>query len=144
MKTGTTIILALVSFMVGSTALGQSVLNCSLKSQRVEKDIKAVTRQLQGQEYCLFRRYDSIDDIDGDGKEDFAAISEAVAITGGRRRKKRSVDAIARVDKNQIITSVSIWKEGDPLCCPSSQGESIFGIKNGEIKKAQEKSRLTN
>ncbi len=169
MKTGTTIILALVSFMVGSTALGQSVPNCSLKSQRAEKDIKSVTRQLQGQEYCQFRRYDSIDDIDGDGKEDFVTIFTVEGVHGSMNhflqfmiiypssrpsrkplqsqvgeRGKRSVDAIARVDKNLIITRDSMWQEGDPLCCPSGQGESVFEIKNGEIKKAQEKSRLTN
>jgi hypothetical protein len=171
MKTETIAILTItiVSFVFGSTVFGQSVPDCSLRNRRVERDIKTFTRQLQGQEYCQFRRYDAIDDLDGDGKEDFIVIftvegvhrsmnhflqfmsvypssqpsQRPLSVQVGERGK-RSVDGIIRVCKSQLTTKDSIWQEGDALCCPSGHGESVFEIEKGKIKKTQEKGGLTN
>jgi len=45
--------------------------NCQLKDERVERAIASVATELQGTEYCQFRHYLSLDDIDSDGKADF-------------------------------------------------------------------------
>jgi hypothetical protein len=55
-------------------------------------------------------------------------------------RTKRSVDSVARVERNKIILSNQVWRPGDPDCCPSGKGQSVYEIKNGKIVKIAEDS----
>ena len=44
---------------------------CHTADSRIEGLISAKAAELQGQEYCQFRLYHTIDDVDGDGRDDF-------------------------------------------------------------------------
>jgi hypothetical protein len=154
-----------ISFLGSHLVFAQAVPNCKLKDEGVERLIAEKARQLQGAEYCQFRRYHSIDDIDGDKKDDFVVI---FVVEGVRRnanhflqfmlvyltsspknkpleiqvgeRGERSADNIIRIEKNKIITKDQVWQAGDALCCPSGSGQSIYEIKNGQLIKTKEKS----
>jgi hypothetical protein len=141
----------------------QTVPGCKLKDSRIEKDIAKVAQRLQGQEYCQFRVYSSIDDVDGDKKDDFIVIFTVegvhrsmnhflqfilIYVSAGSmksplniqvgERGSRSADQITRVEKNRITVEDSIWREGDALCCPSGKGQSVYEIKDGKIVKTLE------
>jgi hypothetical protein len=151
------------SFLGSHLVFAQVVPNCKLKDERVERPIAEKARQLQGAEYCQFRRYNSINDIEGDGKDDFVVIytveevhrsmnhylqfmlvflsskprSKPLEIQVGERGK-RSVDEIGLVGRNKIILGNDVWISGDALCCPSGKGKSVYEIQNGKIVKISE------
>jgi hypothetical protein len=152
-----------VSFLGTELAFAQGVPDCRLKDDRLEQLIAEKARQLQGNEYCQFRRYNTIDDIDEDGKDDFIV---AYAVEGVHRsmnhflqfmlvflssrpnarpleiqvgeRLKRSVDDIARVQGKKIILNNRVWRRDDADCCPSGRGQSVYEIRTGKIVKIAE------
>jgi hypothetical protein len=152
-----------VSFLGPQLVFPQAVPNCKLKDERVERPIAEKARQLQGAEYCQFRRYNSINDIDGDGKDDFVVIytvegvhrsmnhflqfmlvllsskrgSKPLEIQVGERGK-RSIGEIGLVERNKIILGNDVWISGDALCCPSGKGKSVYEIQNGRIVRIAE------
>ena len=154
-----------VSFLGPQLVFSQAVPNCKLKDERVERPIAEKARQLQGAEYCQFRRYNSINDIDGDGKDDFVVIytvegvhrsmnhflqfmlvflsskrgSKPLEIQVGERGK-RSIGEIGLVERNKIILGNDVWISGDALCCPSGKGKSVYEIQNGRIVRIAEES----
>lgn len=142
----------------------QSVPNCKLNDKRVEEIISQKARQLKGHEYCQFRRYNSINDIDGDGKDDFVVIYTVEGVHGSMNqyfqfmlvflssrinskpleiqvgeRGERSAEGIMNVEKNKITVKEQVWQNNDALCCPSGGGQSIYGISNGKIIKTNQK-----
>ncbi len=156
-------IILCLALLIPQTVMAQSVPNCKLKDDRVERIIADKARKLQGHEYCQFRRYDSIEDIDGDTKDDFIVIYVVEGVHGSMNhflqfmlvylssdpkgkpleiqvgeRGERSVEAVDRVENGRIITKDQIWKSNDPLCCPSGRGQSIYEIKNKKLIKSQE------
>ena len=141
----------------------QPVPDCTLKDGKVEKDIRTVARRLQGNEYCQFRQYVTIDDIDGDGKDDFVVMFTVEGVHGSMNhflrfvlvylssradaqpvqiqvgeRGKRSASRFLRLERNEITVEDDVWQEGDALCCPSGKGQSVYEIKDGKIVKTLE------
>jgi hypothetical protein len=160
MKNITQLILFL-SLLIPYTVAAESIPDCKLKDGRVENYIVTKTRQLQGHEYCQFRRYHSIDDIDGDNKDDFIVIfavegvhhsmgqvlqfmlvylssqpkSKPLEIQVGERGE-RTVKNIFRAGKNKIVTNDEVWQESDALCCPTGKGKSTYEIQNEKLIKS--------
>jgi hypothetical protein len=152
-----------VSLLGSHLAFAQTVPNCKLKDERVERPIAEKVRQLQGAEYCQFRRYNSINDIDGDGNDDFVVIytvegvhrsmnhflqfmlvflsskpeNKPLEIQVGERGK-RSISEIGPVERNKVVLGNNVWISGDALCCPSGKGKSVYEIQNGKIVKIAE------
>ncbi len=151
-----------LGLLVPRSALSRSVPNCTLKDERVERQIAEKARRLHGAEYCQFRRYYTTDDIDGDGKDDFIVIyvvegaygsgnhflqfmdvyltsrskSKPLEIQVGERGE-RSVDEIDRVEKGRIITKDEVWQNDDAMCCPTGTGQSVYAIRNGKIIRSK-------
>src|SRR4029453_18860202 len=57
--------------------------SCHTADARVEGLISAKAAELQGQEYCQFRLYHTIDDGDADGQDDFLVVFAVEALGGG-------------------------------------------------------------
>jgi len=62
------IVSALVALSVASTP------SCKTADPRIESLVASYARKTQSDEYCQTRIYHTIDDLDGDGKDDFVLV----------------------------------------------------------------------
>ncbi len=62
------IVSALVAFSVASPP------SCKTADPRIESLVASYARKTQSDEYCQTRIYHTIDDLDGDGKDDFVLV----------------------------------------------------------------------
>ena len=132
--------------------------DCRLADARVERYVAAVATARAGHEYCEFRRYDRLGDLDGDGADDLvmtftiegvegsnngteaylvAFLSSAKAIDAAPRlligeRGGRMPDGVS-VQGREIVVSTVEYAESDPMCCPSRRGEARFALRAGKL-----------
>src|SRR5262245_47710284 len=62
-----------------------SVPTCTSASAELESLIKRKATELDGQEYCQFRMYDALSDLDGDAHPDFVVVFTIEGPTRGNR-----------------------------------------------------------
>ena len=130
---------------------------CQLADSRIERLIAAKAKSEKSAEYCQYRRYDALDDIDRDGKPDFivtfnlevlganhtasylfvflstagekaAPLEAAVGETG-----TFAPDAIG-VEDHRIVMETQEWRYGDAMCCPSGRGKRFLVLDHGKIR----------
>jgi hypothetical protein len=128
---------------------------CQTADRRVESVIASKAKELAGYEYCQSRLYHTIDDIDGDDKDDFILVfaieaadgddsTQYLAVFASRRNWKpvllkvgrsgeRLVDAVDVEEGRIIVLMTSEYEEGDPICCPSGEGELRYRFVQGRI-----------
>ena len=137
---------------------------CKLADAAVERVIASKARQIGGQEYCQFRHYNTLDDVDGDGVDDFIVLftvegrggggndhtsfmavwlsgrpnSPLVVETGGRGLR----DPVAiEVRDRKIRLETLEYLPKDPMCCPSGKGELPYEIKGGKLEAVKKPGR---
>lgn len=133
----------------------QNVPSCALSSPQVESVIAAKAKELGYAEYCQFRRYETLVDLDGDGKDDFIVLFTvegphgandhidfmAVFLSGtkggpllvqtGRRGVRDPEEIDAR--KGRIVLKTREYLPKDPMCCPSGKGELTYKLLAGKL-----------
>jgi hypothetical protein len=124
---------------------------------RVEEAIAAKKRGLHGNESCQFRIYETLSDVDGDGREDFLVVFGidgaegnagaviqflAVFASGSQwqpvvaevgRRGQRIVRGIDRGPGTVIRLGALEYGPSDAMCCPSRKVELRLALRNGKI-----------
>jgi len=123
---------------------------CQTSDARVEAVIAAEVRELKGQERCQYRRYETLSDVDGDGRPDFVVVFSVEGMSGGNDVKQflallpsssqwtaRVVECGARgtrlvetieVKERSILLHTSEYRPGDAMCCPSGKGVATFRV----------------
>jgi hypothetical protein len=133
--------------------------NCTLANQEVEAVIGRKAAELQGAEYCQFRRYNATDDLDGDGVDDLVVLFTVESVGGGGNghvnfmavflstRKPGQPSLLAETGRrglrdpreisvrdHRIILKTAEYSPGDPLCCPSGHGELVYVISGQSLR----------
>ena len=133
--------------------------SCLTTDARVETVISSKVTELEGQEYCQFRLYHTINDVDGDGDADFLVVFAVEALGGGGndsvqylavfasrakwtpiilkvgQRGVRGVEAIS-VESGEIISLLTAeHRKGDAMCCLSGRSELRYRLKGGQLLK---------
>ena len=129
--------------------------DCKLADDSVEKLIAAKIKELNASEYCQYRIYNNLDDVDGDGKEDFIVVFTADGIDGGTNdhiqflalygtmnaapivikvgeRGERDITAVQVEDKAIVLKTLEYGKD-DPLCCPSKASSAKLKLAHGKL-----------
>jgi hypothetical protein len=124
----------------------------------VERLISATAKEEHATEYCQARLYHTIDDLDGDGRDDFIVVFAVEAVMGNNsmqylailpsrtnwrptvlkvgERGQRFIDGVDVEDGHTIVLTTSEYQKGDPMCCPSLDGELRFGLIGSRIVSA--------
>ena len=134
---------------------GADVPTCRTQSAELERLITDKARSLEMSEECQFRRYDALDDVDGDGKEDFLALftlegprgandhvtflaaflsgapGRPLVVEAGRRGERDPVSIAAR--RGEITLDVLEYRPSDPMCCPSGRGRRVYRLSRGRL-----------
>ncbi len=152
----------LIIAMAGAAGAADAGPTCITQSKLLESTIAAVARHLKAQEYCQFRQYYTLDDVDGDGKNDFIVLFSVEGIGGGGNdhadfmavflsgQKWRPItvktggrgerDPIsAEVRNHRIILSTRVYRPEDPLCCPSGKGTLIYEVHGNKLSLVAER-----
>jgi hypothetical protein len=132
---------------------------CTAADERIERTIAAKRDELRGHEYCQYRIYDRLGDVDGDGVEDLLVVftiegvggqgnssSQFLAAFGSRsewrpvvvevgRRGQRVVQAI-RVRAGLIDLSSLEYAPTDAMCCPSKASHVQMRLNAGKLAVA--------
>jgi hypothetical protein len=139
---------------------GPGAPTCKTADPRVETLIARQARAYHGVEYCQFRLYHTIDDLDGDGRDDFVLVFSLEKNDGSNdsvqylavflssrawkplvlkvgRRGERFIDDIDVDDDGTLVLSTSEYERDDPICCPSGDGELRFRIEHGRLKPVE-------
>ncbi len=134
---------------------------CVTQNKLVESTIAEVARKLKGQEYCQFRRYQALFDVDGDGVDDFIVLFTVEGIGGagndhydfmsvflsGRKWKPLTVKTGERGERDpvsadvrdhRIILETMVYLPSDAMCCPSGKGTLVYEIHGNNLKLAAE------
>jgi hypothetical protein len=129
---------------------------CRTADGRVESVIAAKVRLARGTEYCQSRLYHTVDDLDGDGRDDFVMVFDVEAPAGGNdsvqylavfpsstgwrpsvievgESGERFVDEIQVEDRRTVVLLTSEYVAGDPMCCPSGEGELRYRLVRGQV-----------
>lgn len=138
-----------VVLVAAVVAAASDVPTCRLADAHVEELIAAKAAQLRGTEYCQFRIYDTIDDVDGDGTDDFIALFTVEGIDGGGNDHADFLLLLAssakdspillqtggrgvrdpmsiQVSNRRITLGTREYRPGDPMCCPSGHGTVVY------------------
>jgi hypothetical protein len=144
------IVPALVALTVASGAP-----SCKTADPRIERLVASYARKTQSDEYCQTRLYHSIDDLDGDGRDDFVLVF-SLELKGGNysaqylavfpsttgwkplvlkvgERGERFIDQIDVEEGRTLVLSTSEYEEDDAMCCPSGEGELRYRIEKGQL-----------
>jgi hypothetical protein len=140
-------------FSLSSYPAGHS---CDLADTSVEKLIKSKAKELKCEEYCQFRLYDALDDIDGDSKDDFVVIFTVegpeganfhqsfmyVFLTSSKSQKplfaqvgergQRDPESVSS-EQGKIVITTREYLPKDAQCCPSGHGKVAFIIKGDRL-----------
>ena len=153
-------------FMLASAIAGQTttVPGCRLNDQAAESVIAEKVRQLDGVEYCQFRKYNTLDDVDGDDAEDFLMLFTVEDKTGNNsvqflaffgtdksqtprpivvkvgERGDQIVTGLRVEKKREVILEVLEYQDKDPMCCPSKKGQVQYLLKNGNLVQGSERA----
>jgi len=130
---------------------------CRIADSRVQRLIESTVAESKGVEYCQFRMYHTIDDVDGDGREDFMVVFSVEAAAGGNevkqflavfpsrtayrpvktvvgRRGQRSITDLCFSD-GAIELETLEQRPGDAMCCPSGEGTTRYVLKEGALRE---------
>jgi hypothetical protein len=145
--------------LLTATALliAQGAPSCITSDRRVEDVVAAKARELGGHEYCQFRIYETLSDVDADGIDDFLVVFSVEGPGGGGnntiqflaafassnewrpsvvevgRRGQRMVEAITQVRQSGIDLSTWEYGHADAMCCPSRKGKLRLMFQHGRI-----------
>jgi hypothetical protein len=129
---------------------------CALANEAVEQAIAERVEALKGHEYCQFRCYDALDDLDGDRIEDLIVTfnvegpegggnhyeSELLVFLSTRLQRPLQLEVGHRgsrvpqsigVRNHVIIIEMAEWQESDPLCCPSGRGKLFVKLLKNQL-----------
>ena len=139
----------------GCRTLGRPT--CATASALVENTISAKARELNGLEYCQFRRYYGLDDLDGDHVDDLIVLFNVEGTGGGGNnvfcfmavllskehwnpvvvetgeRGIRLPNGVS-VRGHTIILETMEYKAGDAFCCPSGKGELRYEVEGASLR----------
>jgi hypothetical protein len=135
--------------------------SCRTADARVEALISSKTAELRGKEYCQFRLYRTIEDVDGDRREDFVVVFAVEGLGGGgnnsvqylavfpstgewkpvlTRVGQRGVRAVTDnvVDHDGTIALTTLEQlKGDAMCCPTGKGQLRFRLQGHDLVKSE-------
>ena len=136
--------------------------SCMVADHRIEDLIATKRIALHGHEYCQFRIYQALYDIDGDHTDDFLVVFSVEGAEGNMgeviqflavfasvdhwqpvvrevgRRGIRLVDAIQVAGNGTIQLSTQVYQLSDAMCCPSGKGTLNFKFSHGHLTLARE------
>jgi len=146
--------LAAVAFLL-VPAPPATVPSCRTGSPALERLIAEKARSLSMTESCQFRRYDALDDVDGDGKDDLVLIftlegpdgaddhvsflaaflsgspDRPLVLEAGRRGERDPVAIESK--RGEIALETLEFLPKDPTCCPSGKGKSVYRLHAGKL-----------
>lgn len=151
----------LLVFVWTSALLAAGAPSCELKNDDVEKVIAEKVHELAGEEYCDYRIYDTMDDVDGDAAGDFLVVFTIESLHGGSNdhmqflavflssaesggqplivqvgeQGERDIEAI-EVDRHTIVLKTLEYQKEDAMCCPSKKGEAAYRIVQNKLVPA--------
>ena len=137
---------------------------CKLADDRVESFIASKARELGGREHCQFRRYHTLDDLDGDRKDDFIVLFNLdtggsgggvdflavwLSTRGGlapaaiqvSEPEKRLGAGVTVGPDRKIHVETAERRPGDANCCPSGKGELVYEVKGDKIELVAKSSQ---
>ena len=145
----------LVLATAGAAGAGERGPTCATQSRIVESTIAAVARNLKGQEYCQFRHYQTLDDVDGDGTDDFIVLFSVEGMQGGndhytfmsvflsgRNWQPMTIKTGGRGERDpvsvevrdhKIILETLVYLPSDAMCCPSGKGTLVYEIQGNKL-----------
>ena len=152
-------IFRIFAFLIVGQLVFADVPNCKLADSSVEKMISDKAMELKGEEYCQFRIYHSMDDVDGDGREDFivvftiegtdngtnnhltflaffGTVSEKPILNEVGERGERDITGI-EVEGRSIILKTLEYKESDPMCCPSKSSSVTYHLSRDKLVESK-------
>jgi hypothetical protein len=163
MKRITTILLiSTISSLALFACARKIVPTCNLRNELVESIIAAKAKELNGQEYCQFRHYQTLFDIDKDGTDDFIVLFTVEGIGGGGNnhydfmtvflsgrgwqpitirtggRGERDPTGVDFKD-GKINLDTLVYLPSDPLCCPSGKGTLTYELRGDHLELVSEK-----
>ena len=163
MKRITTILLiSAISSLVLFACARNIVPTCNVRNEIVESIIAAKAKELNGQEYCQFRHYQTLFDIDKDGTDDFIVLFTVEGIGGGGNnhydfmavflsgrgwqpitirtggRGERDPTGVDFKD-GKIILETLVYLPSDPLCCPSGKGTLTYELRGDHLELVSKK-----
>lgn len=134
---------------------------CGVQSPIVESAIAEVAREWRGREYCQFRRYEALSDLDGDGIDDFVVLFAVENLKGGgndhadfmsvflssrgwhpltvrtgRRGEQDPVGVEARDGK--LFLDTLVYLPNDATCCPTGRTTLVYEVRGGTLVPASE------
>lgn len=141
--------------LAAASAFAAGVPDCRTVSSELEKLIADKARALSMTEFCQFRRYDALDDVDGDGRDDFVVIftlegpngandhvsflaaflsgapDHPLVVEAGRRGVRDPIGIEAH--RGEISLETREYLPKDPMCCPSGKGRSVYRLRDGKL-----------
>jgi hypothetical protein len=146
---------AMPAMLFAAAAAAAGVPTCRTQSVELEKLIAGKASSLAMTEACQFRRYDALDDVDGDGKDDFLVLftvegprgandhvtflaaflsgkpGSPIVVEAGRRGERDPVAIEAR--RGEIRLGTLDYLPRDPMCCPSGKGRRVYRLSGGAL-----------
>jgi hypothetical protein len=131
--------------------------SCLTADPRVEAVISAKAHELGGSEYCQYRQYETLSDLDGDGKDDFVvvfgiegsggggnSVTQYLAVFGSAsawtprvvkcgERGERLVESIKSVSNREVVLAIRPYRPKDPMCCPSGHATVTFRLEGEKL-----------
>jgi hypothetical protein len=163
MKRITTILLiSTIGSLVLFACAREIVPTCNVRNELVESIIAAKAKELNGQEYCQFRHYQTLFDIDKDGTDDFIVLFTVEGIGGGGNnhydfmavflsgrgwqpvitgtggRGERDPIGVDFKD-GKIVLDTLVYLPSDALCCPSGKGTLTYELRGDNLELVSEK-----
>lgn len=131
---------------------------CRTADARLEAVIAAKAQELKAREYCQFRIYETLSDIDGDRADDFLVVFSVEGVGGGGNnsvqfllalasgsawrpvitqvgaRGTRLVHSIETLD-GVVVVHVLEYAPTDAMCCPTRPGIVRYKVEAGEFRE---------
>ncbi len=136
-------------------AHGQERPDCRTRNTRLENFIAAKAQELDGHEYCQFRHYQTLFDLDGDRKEDFICMFTieygasgysqflVAFLSSGLAQKPpcvmvgkagvRNATGVIHAGGGTITLPSLKWRDTDAGCCPSDTVTQDIELQNGNL-----------
>ncbi len=146
----------MLALAVALLVVPQGAPSCRTADDRVERLIADKAKELGGEEYCQYRLYDALDDVDGDSKDDFIVVFTVEGPNGGNfhqsfmyvflssskspqpllvkvgERGERDPEGVSG-EQGKIVLMTREYLAKDPQCCPSGHGKATFALKGGKL-----------
>ena len=156
------VVVPLIIVVIGLAACSASrPPTCGVQSPMVESAIATVAHDWHGHEYCQFRRYETLSDIDGDGVDDFVVLFtvedlqsdgndhadfmsvflssrgwQPMTVRTGRRGEQDPVGVDVRDGK--LYLDALVYLPDDATCCPSGRTTLVYEVRGNALVAASE------